>query len=184
MKSFNKMVLIGALSALVLSGCGSGGGGTAVAPVTRALTTVYLFGNMSTNATVTSLQTSMTLPAGVMVNYTSPAGASAGTWPLRSSVITPSGPNKVSMVSGSFDMASRKLEISLVNGGFLNLSSSTVKNGAKGTELATLNFTLATPGVTPAMPTQDASPVVGKQTPGPTVGFQNGFKTNFSTLFR
>lgn len=184
MNRFHSMILTGALSALALGGCGGGGGaGTAVVLPTKAVTTLYLFGNMSANSTVTSVQTSMTVPSGVLVNYTSPPGQ-AGVWPLKSGVLQASGPNKVSMVNGSFDTVSRKLQISLVNGTFLNLSASTTKNGGRGTELATVNFTLKTPGVTVEMPASDSAPLVGKMTPGPTVSYQNGFKTNFSTAFR
>jgi hypothetical protein len=184
MKKFPSMIMIGALSALALGGCGGGGGGggaTLVLP-TKAVTTVYLFGNMSSNSTVASVQTSMTLPSGVLVNYTSPPGQ-PGVWPLKSGVVQASGPTKVSLVSGSFDTVSRKLEISLVNGAFANISASTTTNGGKGTEMATVNFTLKTPGTTVAMPTHDPSPVVGKMTPGPTVSYQNGFQTNFTTAF-
>lgn len=185
MKRLISIALAGLLPALLLSACGSGGGGSTTAlPATRAVSTMFLFGNMSSGSTITSVQSTITLPSTILVNYSSPPGTTSGNWPLRSGAVVASGPTRFSVAGGSFDIASRKLEITLVNGGFLNLSSSTTKNGGRGTEIATVNFTLASPGVTTALPAQDASPVVGKQSPGPNIGYQNGCKTNFSTVYR
>jgi hypothetical protein len=187
MKKYAMAAIVSAFLALSLTGCGGGGGGGGSAPATTATTKVFLFGTMSSNSRIAGVTTSLIVPSSVLVNYTSPAGASTGTWPLRSGVIVASGPIKVDTVSGSYDIITRKLAISLINGGFLNLSSSTTKNSGKGTEIATLNFKLAKPGVTtPAMPTEDASPTVKHDRPGLGIfgDVLNGCKTNFSTLYQ
>lgn len=188
MKNYVKAAIIGVLSALALTACGGGGS----APATTATTKVFLFGTMSSNSRIAGITTSMTVPGGVMVNYSTAPGVMVnystphGIFPLRSGSVVPSGPFKVSSASGSYDNASHKLTVSLVNGAFLNLSSSTTKNSGKGAEVATINFTLAKPGVTPTMPTDDLTPTVKQDRPSLGIfgDYLNGCKVNFTTTFQ
>src|SRR3954452_10981762 len=88
------------LSALILTGCGGSDNPiTAVTPpgtnATKATTKVNLFGNMSSNGKIASVNTAMTVPNGIMVNYSSPPGATSGIFPLRQGVAVPSGPAQV-----------------------------------------------------------------------------------------
>src|SRR6185369_14356593 len=114
-------------------------------PATKAITTVSLFGTMSSNSTLATVKTSMTVPNGVLVNYSSPApaGYAQDTFPLRSGVVIPSGPVKVAASDFSnsiFNTATRKLTINLVNLNRLPLMGNAIGSGA---EIATLNFGLS-----------------------------------------
>ena len=190
MKKYAMPTILCAVLALSLYGCGGGGGGSA--PVTTAITKVFLFGTMSSNSRIAGVTTSMTVPGGVLVNYSTAPGVMInystphGIFPLRSGCVVPSGPVKVSSASGSYDNAGHKLIVSLVNGAFLNLSSSTTRNSGQGAEIATINFTLAKPGVTATLPTNDASPTVKQDRPGFGIfgDVLNGCRVNFSTTFQ
>lgn len=173
--------IIWTFSTLALTGCG--GGGSAPPAAVKATTKVFLFGAMSSNSRIATVQTTMTVPSGVMVNYSSPPGAVSGTFPLRGGFAVPSGPVKVSAtdISGTFDTASRQLTVSLINRGRLDLASNTTGNGA---EIAALNFTLAAPDTKPGMPAQDPLASVGQERatqPAPSVDYLTGCKINFVT---
>lgn len=200
MKTHAMTAVIWAFSALTLTGCGGGaggsgtgggggGGGGSTPPVAaKAVTKVNLFGAMSSSSKIATVQTTMTVPSGIMVNYSSPPGATAGIFPLRSGFAVPSGPVKVAAndISGTFDTASRNLTISLLNNPSspLNLQSSTTGNGA---EIATINFTLASPGVTTPLPAEDLAVTVGQDRStlqNINVGYLSGCKVNFSTTYQ
>ncbi len=188
------ITLLCILSTALMSGCG-GGGGSSVGPTTKATTKMFLFGAMSSNTRfgvysssgkIASVQTSMTVPSGIMVNYSSPApaGYPANSFPLRKGFVVPSGPVRVAATdfTGTFDTSSRILTISLVNLERALLKSTTVGNGA---EIATINFTLASPGVEPPMPLADPLVIVSQERPTQpvSVDYLTGCKTNFSTTF-
>jgi len=185
MKRVQIGVVISALSALTLAGCGSSGNPSAVTPVetqaTKASSKVYLFGNMSSNSRIATVDTSMNVPDGIMVNYSSPPGATSGVFPLRSGVAVPSGPVQLAPadISGTFDVSSRKLYLRLMNnpGNSVLLKSSSNGNGE---EVATLNFTLASPGIKPVMPAMDELITVG-QDRGNSINYLGGCKVNFIT---
>jgi hypothetical protein len=189
MKQFVRAAIIGTLSAVALAGCGGGGGS---APVTTATTKVFLFGTMSSNGRIAGVTTSMTVPGGVMVNYSTAPGVMLnystphGIFPLKSGAVLPTGPVRVSSASGSYDNAGHKLTISLVNGTFLNLSSSTTRNSGKGTEIALINFTLAKPGGTPILPASDLFPIVRHDRPSLGIfgDYLNGCTVNFTTTYQ
>lgn len=187
MKKHALVTIICAVSALTLSGCG-GGGSSGPPPVKKAVTAMYLFGAMSSNSKIATVQATMTVPDGIMVNYSSPPGATSGTFPLRSGFVVPSGPVKLSAtdVSGTFNTVSKKLSINLLNNPStpLDLQSSTNGNGA---EVATLNFTLASPEVTASLPTEDPAVTVGQDRSTPQnvkLGYLNGCKVIFSTTIK
>lgn len=189
MKLNIRAAIMGAFGVLTLAGCGGGGGGGGVSVVaTKAITKVHLFGNMTSTSKIASVQTTMTVPNGVMVNYTSTPGATSGTFPLRKGFVVPSGPVQVSLadISGSYDIASRVLTVSLMNPPGSNqvaLKSSATGNGA---EIATINFILASPGAIPSsMPVQDLSATVGQELPGsPNSSILPGSKINFVTTYQ
>lgn len=175
-----------ALSLVAMAACGGGGGsgGTSAAPVTKAVTKVYLFGTMSSNSKIATVQTTMIVPLGVMVNYTAPVGATAGIYPLKKGVIVPSGPVQVSTAdfsASTFNIATRALVVSLFNQGGVPLASNTLGNGA---EIATINLNLTTPGVTAPMPLQDMLASVGQDRPGISLAYLTGCTVNFVTTFQ
>lgn len=188
MKRYIVATLICALSALTLTGCGDGGGGgtTPTTPAaTKATTKVYLFGALSSNSKIATVQTTMIVPNGIMVNYSSPPGATSGIFPLRRGVAVPSGPVQVSAadISGTFDIASRKLNIYLFNNPtnpvLLKSSSSGI-----GEEIATLNLTLASPGVQPLIPALDKLVMVSQDRGGNSVNYLSGCSANFVTAYQ
>jgi hypothetical protein len=174
--------LICTLALLPLSGCGGGGGGGG-GPITKAVTKVYLFGNMtstvqnvyfgniSSSVRVTSVDSSLNVPSGVQVNYSSAVGATTGNCILRKGVFISSGPIIPNLTESNFsnsrfdiDPLSRKLSIKIFNAGFVKLKASETKNAGKGEEIATIIFNLATPGVKPVTNFDeiiDRSPTVG-----------------------
>lgn len=170
MKKYVKAAILSAFSALALTGCGGGGGGGGPSAVATKL---YLFGNMSSNFNVAEVTSSITAPA--FADYSAPTRSATGIFPLRSGVLAASGPVHASLASGTFDTVSKKLTISLVNGTFLNMSSSTARNNGKGTEIATL---VTSPGTT--LPTVDPTPDVGQFRLSPLkTGKLNGCKVNY-----
>ncbi|KAB0672412.1 hypothetical protein F6V30_07575 [Oryzomonas sagensis] len=186
MKKYVTTTMISVFFALTLAGCGGGGGGGG--SVTKATTKAYLFGNMTSTSTVVTIQTTMNVPSGVLVNYSSTPGATTGLCPLRKGVIVPSGPVLASSSDfnlSSYDIGSRVLTISMVNNGRVPLKSSTTANTGTGVEFATINFTLATAGAVPAsMPLVDPAPTVGQELPGPILSLLPGSKINFATTYQ
>lgn len=179
-----------ALSALsgILAGCGGGGSG-APAPNTRAVTTVYLFGNMTSTSKVATLHSELTVPAGVMVNYSSPPGGT-GKYPLRSGTVVPSGPVKVSQndITAEFSVSDRKLFIDFVNSpDFTTQVRKNIRSGktGNGVEVATIFFQLATADVLPVLPSpwEDVTVVVGEETSSLSIIYATGLKLNFLTSF-
>jgi hypothetical protein len=167
MKKYLIAVITCAISALALTGCGGGGGSTppaAPAEATKAVAKVFLFGNVTSSSTiVATVQTTMTVPSGVMVNYSSVPGATSGLCRLKAGVIVPSGKVLVPVSdfdSSTFEIASRKLTVNMVNSSRLPLKSSATGSGA---EIATISFNLASPGVTPTMPLKDALATIGME---------------------
>lgn len=195
MKKYAIAVIICVFPALTLTltGCGGGGGGGS-APVTKAVAKLYLFGNMSSpasfgnmssNAKIATVRTTMTVPSGVMLNYSSAPGATSGLCILRKGVIVPSGKVQVSAADfnlSTFDIASRILTVNMVNNGRVQLKSSTTGNGV---EFAALNLTLAAPGVTPsAIPLEDQNATIGEELPDLSLAYLPGRKINFLTSFQ
>lgn len=181
MKKYIMMAITCCMSALTLAGCGGGGGGS-TSP-SGVVTTVYLYGNMSTNGTynnystvyrISTVDTSFTVPSGVMVNYSSAPNATSGLCAtralatpgqciLRDGVIVPSGPVSlaVSDFNGStYNIASRVFSLSAVNTSRLNLRSSTTANSGMGEEIARINFRLEVPGVVPTLPLFPGDPLL------------------------
>jgi hypothetical protein len=200
-------VMISAFAVLTLAGCGGGGGG-APAAVTQAVTKVYLFGNMSSpasfgnlssNCRIASVQTSMTIPQEVMLNYSTAPGATSGFCVprslaasgqciLRDGIVVPSGKVLVSpsdfTPTYDFDTTSgkRTLTISMLNNGRNLLKTNSIGNGA---EIATINFKLVKAGTTPAqMPLSDLTPAIGEELPDLSTAFLVGRKVNFVTTYQ
>jgi hypothetical protein len=165
------MGILATLGSLTLSGCGGGGGGG----VAKQTTKLYLFGSMSSNSIIATVTTSVAVPN--FIDYSAPSKTAKGIFPLRSRVLAASGPVLVSDITGStYDNNTGKLTVILVNGGFLNMSSSTTRNSGKGTEIATLT---TTPGTT--FPLADTSPSVGQQRTSPvSTSFLGGCKVNYA----
>lgn len=174
---------------IILTGCGET---TADPPKTRAATTVYLFGAMSSSSKVASIETDFTVPDGIMVNYSSPPGVTNGKFPLRSGSIVPSGPVKFSqndITSAEYNTSDRKLSIKILNtpdlsnaGITKNIRSSTTDNGV---EVATIYFKLATADVIPVLPTpwQDTNAIIGEDSSSLGIIYATGLKLNFLTTF-
>lgn len=184
MKRYIRTVAIIAFSALSLAGCGGGGS----SPATKATTKIYLFGNItSAGSVVSTVKTTMNIPAGVLLNYTS-AALPTGLCTLKKGVIVPSGPVLVSasdFSDSTYDPKSGVLTINFVNSNPTGTPS--LKSGATGNgkEIATVNFSLATPGVLPAsMPEKDTLAEVGRFVLSPpTVSYPVGSLTNFATTY-
>ncbi|KAB0666248.1 hypothetical protein F6V25_07195 [Oryzomonas japonica] len=192
MKNHIISTIICTISFLTLAACGGGGGG---GQTTQAVTTLYLFGQMSstTNSKIDSIQTSFVVPTGVLVNYTSAPGAPAGNYPVRAGFAVPSGPIKVaaSDISGTYNTGSRLLTISLQNVANPKLalqSYTTAKNGAtiKGAEVAKVTLKLVTPGSTPTYPSQDLFATIWqyRELPSIYLGLLDGSHVNFDTKFQ
>lgn len=190
-----KILLIGfLLTALITSGCGGGGGGGAAPPVIKAVTKVYVYGNMSSpasfgnlssNGRIATVKARMTLPAEIMVNYSSAPGVTAGLCFLRSGVIVPSGNTLLAATDFSFstyDIASRVLTINMLNSGRLALKTNTIGSGV---EFANVNFTLSTPGI-PAtlMPLTDLAADISEEMPDLSLAWLQGRRINFSTSYQ
>lgn len=185
---FLKTATVLAMS-IILAGCG-GGGGTTVPPKTQGTTVVYLFGTMSSSSRVATLHSEITIPDGIMVNYSSPPGATSGKYPLRSGAITPSGPLKVAQsdVTAEFSVADRKLSIDYLNTpDFTTMARKNIKSSTtgSGTEIATLNFKLKTADVFPtlAAPWEDVAVSIYEETSTLNVINSTGLKLNFVTTF-
>ena len=180
------IAILATVSAIVVAGCGGGGGGSA-APISKAATKVYLFGNITSSANiVATVKTTINVPTSVLVNYSSAPGAVTGLCKLRKGVLAPSGTVQVSASDldlSSYDLASRVLTINLVNSSKLSLKSSA---SGKGAEIATINFTLATSGVAPTlMPSTDTLAEVGQETLATfATSYPAGSKTNFDTTYQ
>jgi len=173
MKKYICATMIGVYSALALAGCGGGGGGGGGGAVTKAITKVYLFGNItSSGKVVATVQTTLNLPAGVLVNYSSAPGIKTGTFPLRKGVVVSSGPIKIldSGISGTYKIVDgieggtlQLLMLNLPGTSQVALKSSTSANSGSGVEIATVVFTLVTPGSLPtSMPLKDSAAAVGQ----------------------
>lgn len=195
-----------ALTALAVAGCGGGGGGgggAAPAALTRATTKLYLFGtmsssgkfnNISTSSTIATVSAKLNVPSGVLINYSSAPGATSGLCDLRPGVLVPSGPVQVASnsLTGTYDIASRTLTVSLLNWPGQNQVALKNSTSGPGAEIATINFSLVTPGVTPSsMPLQDLSPTVGQNrqllTHPPTTldnSYLTGSTVNFATTYQ
>lgn len=190
------MTILTLISALGIAGCGGGGGGSVggVGPATIASTKVFVFGNMTSIGRISTVKTTINVPGSVLVNYSSAPGATSGLCTLRKGVIVPSG--KVLAATSDFnlstyDISSRVLTVSMWNSGRLLLKGSTTGNSGKGEELAIINFSFATPGVTPTgMPLTDTSAIISQELPGvlpgdpPSITVLPGSKTNFDTTYR
>jgi len=149
MKKCKLALILGTVGALTLAGCGGGGGGGGPSQVGTKL---YLFGTMSSNYNIASVDTSVIAPN--FKDYTAPTGSTATVFPLRSGVLVPSG--KVSHTDATYDTVGKVLKISVTMDLFKNMSSSTTRNAGKGTEFASL---ITTSGTT--FPVADVSPFVG-----------------------
>jgi hypothetical protein len=178
-----------ALFAALAAGCGGGGGGGGSTTVTGATAKVLLFGSMSSSSRVAAVQTTLPVPSGVLVNYSSPApaGYPANTYPLRGGSIIPSGAVHVaaSDLSGSYNTSTGLLSVSLLNSNRVPLKSSNV---AMGAEIAAISFKLVSPGVLPVLPDpwQDAQVTVWQELATPpvvSVVSLPGFKLNLATTY-
>lgn len=204
MKKFIRTSLFCAVALVTLYGCGGGGGGGGGGGVTKAVTKVYLYGNMtsvnakaysfsniSSKLRIASISSSIDLPSAVMVNYSSPQADITGCT-LRKGVFTPSGPKLVRESDFSEsrfnpDVSSRKLTVKMFNWGSVLLKASTTGNGGLGEEIATINFTLATPGVKPPASfdqQQNVSSDVGVTDNAGTTAYMNGPKVTFVTTYQ
>lgn len=118
---------------LSLYGCGGGGGGGGPSTTTTKL---YLFGTLSTNRNVATVQTSIAVAG--FSSYSAPAGVTSGVFPLRRGIFSASGPVVAGSVASTYDTASQKLNLSISNSLFKNMSASKLSNGGKGTEIGRL----------------------------------------------
>lgn len=189
MKKYVATTVIFVFSALALVGCGGGGGGGGGAPlpVSKATTKAYLFGNITAaGKVVATVKTTMNIPGGVMVNYSSAPGATTGLCILRKGVIVPSGEAKLSasdFAGSSYDLTSRVLTLNLINNSRTAFNSGSSGNGK---EFATINFTLATPGSPPSsMPSKDGLAEVGQEILlTHDTSYPVGSATNFATTYQ
>lgn len=193
MNKYLVMTILAVITLSGLAGCGGGGGGGG-GVTTKAATKVLVFGHMTSIGRISTVQTTLNVPSSVLVNYSSAPGATAGLCILRKGVIVPSG-NVLAASSdfnlSTYNISSRVLTVYMVNNGRLLLKSSTTGNSNKGEELATINFTFATPGVMPtAMPLADVSAAISQELPGvlptdpPSVSALPGSRINFETTYQ
>ncbi|HXE96056.1 MAG TPA: hypothetical protein VN642_06605 [Dongiaceae bacterium] len=174
---------------IILGGCG---GGSSEPPKTQAVTKVYLFGKMSSSSRVATIESGITVPDGIMVNYSSPLGATTGKYPLRSGSIVPSGPVKFSpndIVFTEYNLSDRKLVFKFLNTPELNNKGITknIRSGTEGdgVEVATMYFILAKPNVLPILPTpwQDTAALIGEDSASQGIYYAEGLNLNFVTAF-
>jgi hypothetical protein len=179
-----------AMVAALMAGCGGGGGGGSSAPATKGAAKLFLFGAMSTSSRVAAVQTTLPVPSGVMLNYSTPApaGYPANTYPLRGGSLMPSGPVQVaaSDLSGTYNTSTGLLSVSLLNSNRVALKSSTL---GMGTEVATVSFRLVSPGALPVLPDpwQDAQVTVWQELATPpvlSVVTLPGFKLNLAATYQ
>ena len=165
--------IIVALS-FTLHGCGGGGGGGSSGPATTT-TKLYLFGTLSSNRNIATVQTSIAVAG--FSSYSAPAGVNSGVFPLRRGVFSASGPVGAGYVPSTYDTSNKKRNPLLNNSAFKNMSSSTLRNGGKGTEIGTLIMPIA---VSFSSGTVDFNPSVGqfRLTP-PETRPLSGFKVNY-----
>ena len=205
-KHIVKTVVMGVFATLLFTGCGGGGGGGAPAPVTKATTKAYLFGNMSSptsfgnlssSGKIATIRTSIAIPtAEVMVNYSSAPlfrglcvtrfNAIPGeNCILRDGVIKPSGNILLSdsdFAGSTYNIGTNTLTVSVRNNGMIPLKSNTSGNGM---EFATINLALVKAGVTSAtMPVKDSVPTIGEDLPNGNSDFLLGRHINFVTTYQ
>lgn len=186
-KYFLNTVVVAFIS-LLFAGCG--GGSSSPAPKTQGSVAVYLFGSMSSASKVAAITSEITVPAGIMINYSSPPGVTTGKHPLRSGSIIPSGTSTFSKgdFNTLYNLDNRTLTIFLVNKNMKDIKSNLIGNGL---EIATLNFMLTTPDVLPTLPVpwQDPAVVVWQDTtlqvaPFTETVIKTGLKLNFISSFQ
>ena len=119
---------------LALYGCGGGGGGGGGPSTTT--TKLYLFGTLSTNRNVATVQTSITVAG--FSSYSAPAGVTSGIFPLRRGIFSASGPVVAGSAASTYDTTSQKLNLSINNSLFKSMSASKLSNSSKGTEIGKL----------------------------------------------
>ena len=174
--------LLVSMGSIILSGCGGGGSGggggggaAAVAAPTTKSTNLYLFGTMSSNSRLSHVTSTVNVPN--FVDYSAANKSVKGVYNLRRGILTAAGPFLASSVSGSYDNNSGALTITVQNGTFLNISSSTTKNAGKGSLIASI-----VTKINASIPAQDPNPVVTKDRP--TLGIygdpQDGCKVNYA----
>lgn len=172
-----------------MAGCGGGGGGGG-GPATQAVTTVVLFGQMSSvsNSKIDSVQASLTVPTGVFVNYTAAPNAPDGTYPMRNGFAVASGLVKASGISGTYNTATRLLTVSLQNSANPKValqSYTSARGGAfKGAEVAKMTFKLTIPGSSPIFPVADLNAVVGQYRDLLGTDYLNGCTVKYVTAFQ
>lgn len=190
MRNISSSILL-VLSIILLAGCGGGGGGgVAVPPLTKAETKVLLFGTMSPSSKIATIHSEITVPEGIMVNYSSPPGATIGKFPLRTGSIIPSGTVQIAAndLTAEYDLTARKLFVDYINspdfstGSRKNIISGTVTDGV---EIATIKFTLSKAGVKPILPNpwEDMTASIYEETVTHDVIPLTGLKLNFLTTF-
>ncbi|MBT0666116.1 hypothetical protein KI809_17525 [Geobacter pelophilus] len=192
MKNYILLVIFSSVFALTLAGCGGGGGGGGT--TTQAVTTLYLFGQMSSvsNSKIANAMTTINVPDGVLVNYSSPApiGLPPNTYEMRTGFASPSGTVLLSPsdITGSYNTVNRKLTVTIVNSAFLPLRSYTSARGAatvKGAEVAKVYFRLDPPGGTPILPIQDPIATIYQyRDADPVMRLLMGSRVNFDTKFQ
>lgn len=155
--------------AVVLAACGSKNS-SSTPPMTKAVTTLYLFGSMSSSSKVATLKTEVTVPDGLTIDHSTQQEAN-GNYTLTSGTIVPSGTNAISDngISGEYNVTDRKVIINYIN--FPDTTTSVrkdIKSGTsgKGVEIAQLNFKLAKSNVLPVVPNpwSDLVPLVYVET--------------------
>lgn len=150
-----------------LAGCGGGGGTPAPSKVTTKL---YLFGTMSSNSKILTISTTVSVPT--FKDYTVPSPTAVPPYNLRTGLLRASGPVLANSVSGVYDTNTKKLTIKVINGSFLNLSSSVT---GKGKEFASLT---SAPGT--VIPASDPAPVVTQQRLVKPADELNGCTVNYA----
>lgn len=160
-------LIVGCTALVTLSACGGGGGGGGAGKTTTKL---YVFGNLSTNYSLATVTSAVTVPN--FVDYSSSSSDVNNTSQLRSGVIRASGQVLASSATGSYNKTTKLLTITVTNGSFNTISI----NGTTGTEIATL---LTTAGTT--LPTSDLAPYAGQFNSSPSwvTGDLNGCSVTY-----
>lgn len=151
-----RLLIAAAVLGTTLTACGGGGGGGPVA-ASKAEVKAYLFCAMSSNSKIVSIESALTLPAGLEVPITQEIGDDPTVHTVAADVIA----SQFFTDSATFNQArSVKYSLSLASP-FPNISSSKKGNGK---EIATLNFPLTVSGVNPTtpVPVADPTPTIGK----------------------